>query len=188
MNSEFLDEVLDKRLLKYSQSFTGKIFSDESGEEDDLMLAFGLTQAIKAANKQYWGRELGLCWQLLVTDLFRETCSSFQGPLRIDDDEPCDLRCGSDAIDTKYRIGSGDSGTLKKFRNNAGLLKDRGHKPVLHILRNDNLHNAITACIKGGWEVFIGENCYKYIIQSTGFDMESWLKSRKNLYIPNSKS
>jgi hypothetical protein len=39
-------------------------------------------------------------------------------------DEFCDLVVGNDAIDTKYRIGSGDSGTLKKFRQYGQELQD----------------------------------------------------------------
>ncbi len=55
------------------------------------MLVFGLTQASKAENKQYWRRELGLCWQPLIVELCRQTCSDFSGPIRVGSDEICDL-------------------------------------------------------------------------------------------------
>ena len=66
-----LEVALDAILNQYSHSFAGKVFGEESDEEDDLMLVFGLTQVVKAANKQYWGRELGMCWQRLVQELCR---------------------------------------------------------------------------------------------------------------------
>ncbi|WP_293061931.1 hypothetical protein [Okeania sp. SIO2B3] len=66
MNNNQLNNSLDIILQKYSQSFASKIFIQESLEADDLMLVFGLNQEIKARNKQYWGRELGMCWERIV--------------------------------------------------------------------------------------------------------------------------
>jgi hypothetical protein len=87
---------------------------------------------------------------------------------------------GKDAIDTKYRIGSGDSGTLKKFKQYGARLTKSGYRPVLLMLRNDNLPAAITACINGGWTVLTGEESFKYIFKITGFDLKTWLQSRKS--------
>ena len=81
------------------------------------MRTFGITQLIKNENKQYWGRELGMCWQLIVTELCKTNCPNFKPAIKLGADEPCDLVLGEYAIDTKYRIGSGDSGTLKKFKH-----------------------------------------------------------------------
>ncbi|WP_094675218.1 hypothetical protein [Hydrocoleum sp. CS-953] len=75
---------------------------------DDLMLVFGLNQEIKARNKQYWGRELGMCWERIVKEICRQTCDNFNEAIRDGNDELCDFVVGLDAIDTKYRIGSGD--------------------------------------------------------------------------------
>ena len=55
--------------------------------------------------------------------------------MRFGADEPYDLTVGSQAIDAKYRIGSGDSGFNKKCKSNASLLKNEGYEPVLLILR-----------------------------------------------------
>jgi hypothetical protein len=177
-----LDNTLNAILTKYSQSFNLKIFLEESLEEDVLMQVFGLTQAIKAENKQYWGRELGMCWQLLLTAICRQIRSDFEKAPKYGKDEPCDLVIGKEAIDTKYRIGSGDSGTLKKFRQNAKVLLESGYNPVLLILRNDNLPNAINTCETSGWQLHIGDDAFNYIKTVTGFDLENWLVSRKNLY------
>jgi hypothetical protein len=46
MTQEHLDGLLDQILNQYQQAFTGRIHPEESTEEDALMLAFGLTQAI----------------------------------------------------------------------------------------------------------------------------------------------
>lgn len=46
MSQEHLDGLLEQILNQYQQSFAEKIHPEESTEEDALMLAFGLTQAI----------------------------------------------------------------------------------------------------------------------------------------------
>ena len=183
-----LDKALTSILEKYSKSFSAKLFSEESVEEDDLMLIFGLTQAVKAENKQYWGRELGLCWQRVVVEVCRQTHENFGSAIREGADEICDLTVGQDAIDTKYRIGSGDSGTLKKFKQYGERLSKSGYRPVVLILRTDNLPAAITACISGGWTVFTGEKSFEYLQQLTYFDLKAWLQSRKGYYSVSRKS
>ena len=183
MTSNYLlDKSLEAILEQYGRSFASKAFADESLEEDDLMLVFGLTQAIKAENKQYWGRELGMCWQRLITELCRQTCSNFGEAVPEGADEICDLTVEKDATDTKYRIGSGDSGTLKKFRQYAARLTKAGYRPVLLILRIDNLPAAITACVSGGWTVRTGDVSYQYLQDITGFDLKTWLQSHKGHY------
>lgn len=182
MNDNQLNHSLETILRKYSESFAAKIFSEESSEADDLMLVFGLTQEIKAENKQYWGRELGMCWERIVKEICRQTCDTFNEAIREGNDELCDFLVGLDAIDTKYRIGSGDSGTLKKFRQYAARLNNIGYNPVLLILRNDSLPQAINACSLGGWQVMSGSDTFNYINQTTGFDLKSWLQNRRNLY------
>ncbi|MEM1169092.1 MAG: hypothetical protein AAGJ08_08485 [Cyanobacteria bacterium P01_H01_bin.35] len=108
MNNNQLNNSLDIILQKYSQSFAAKILTQESSEADDLMLGFGLNQEIKAINKQYWGRELGMCWERIVKEICRQTCDNFNEAIRDGNDELCDFVVGLDAIGTKYRIGSGD--------------------------------------------------------------------------------
>lgn len=183
MSLDIVSHSLENILEQYQQSFSTKVFGEESVELDDLMLIFGLTQEIKAQNKQYWGRELGMCWQRLIVQLCQHTREDFGEPIKEGADEICDLILGNDAIDTKYRIGSGDSGTLKKFKQYSKRLQKLGYKPVLLILRNDNLPAAITACISGGWEVMQGLQAYDYIHTKTGFDLQKWLKNRKSEFI-----
>jgi hypothetical protein len=103
------------------------------------------------------------------------TCQNFQPGLRVGSDEPCDFRLGSDAVDTKYRVGSGDSGTLKKFRAYGELLSDAGYRPVLLFVRSDNLVPAISACRAGGWEVYMEDQSFAYVFENTGFDLKGWL-------------
>ena len=183
MISSEVSASLEAILKQYGESFTGKEFGGESSEVDAVMSVFGLTQDMKVANRQYWGRELGMCWQKLVTELCQATCKNFRGPIREGGDELCDLVVKGDAIDTKYRIGSGDSGTLKKFKSYGKNLTDRGLNPVLLIVRKDNLPAAITACRTGGWQVLTGEESFRYIKKVTGFDLRTWLVQRKGKYL-----
>ncbi len=182
MNHHQLNNSLEKILQKYNESFASKIFIEESLEADDLMLVFGLNQETKTRNKQYWGRELGMCWERIVKEICRRTCDSFSETIREGNDELCDFVVGLDAIDTKYRIGSGDSGTLKKFRQYATRLNNIGYHPTLLILRNDSLPQAINTCSMGGWQVISGSDTFNYINQTTGFDLKLWLQNRRNLY------
>lgn len=177
-----LDVRLDAILAQYGKSFASKQFTSGSTRDDELMLIFGLTQAIKDENSQYWGRELGMCWQLLITELCKQKCGNFKGPIRRGKDEICDLVLGKEAIDTKYRVGSGDSGTLKKFKQYGETLMKMGFTPILLFLRLDNLPAAITACVNGGWTVKTGDDSYDYLRKMTGFDLKSWLQARKNQY------
>ena len=118
-------------------------------------------------------------------ELCRQKCTSFAEGIRAGNDEICDLVIGDRAIDTKYRLGSGDSGTLKKFKEYGARLQQKGYEPIMLILREDNLPNAIAACIRGGWTVKIGEETYQYIHEATGVDLQAWLKQRKNQYAIN---
>jgi hypothetical protein len=100
--------------------------------------------------------------------------------MRIGSDEPCDFIVGNDAIDTKYRIGSGDSGTLKKLKQYGNVFTQKGLNPVLLIVREDNLPAAITACKSGGWQILQGDDSFEYIFNKTSFDLYGWLKNLKN--------
>ena len=171
-------EVRIKSIIQtYHASFATKAYGDENEDHDVLMDVFGLLPAVKRENRQYWGRELGMCWQRIVTELFRATAKTFKPAYREGADELCDLIAEGDAIDTKYRIGSGDAGTLKKFKQYGNRLKDLGLRPVLLIVRDDNLPAAIGACKVGGWNVLAGDQTFKYIKKLTGVDLKTWLKS-----------
>ena len=117
-----------------------------------------------------------MCWQSLVTETCKTYCSSFKPALKVESDEPCDLIVDGYAIDTKYRIGSGDSGTLKQFKSYGELLRNLNYKPVFLILRQDNLPAAITACQqKGTWKVYTGDDSFEFIQTISGFDLKSFL-------------
>lgn len=173
-----LEKELDALLGRYSRSFSSKIYVDENNDLDLLMQVFGITPEQKRENRQYWGRELGMCWQLLVIAICRSTRSDFSPAIRVGADEPCDLVVGNAAIDTKYRIGSGDSGTLKKFKSYGPILRGMGYEPTLLILRDDNLPAAVGACKTGSWNVIIGSDTLDYLEKLTGFDVAAYLTQR----------
>lgn len=168
---------IERILSDYSRSFAGKTYSDENNDHDPIMDIFGVSPETKRENRQYWGRELGMVWQRVVTEVFRDNHPQYGNPIRIGQDEPCDLLAGRDAIDTKYRIGSGDSGTLKKFKQYGELLRGMGHRPVFLIVREDNLPAAITACYAGGWTVLTGDRAFEYVGEQTGVDLKALFQS-----------
>ena len=63
-----LENSLNSILGQYHQSFTDKIYSEENNEADLLMDIFAITPELKRENRQYWGRELGMCWQRIVVE------------------------------------------------------------------------------------------------------------------------
>lgn len=171
---------LEEIITAYEESFTEKVYSDENNDSDILMNVFGLTPELKRENRQYWGRELGMCWQRLVCSIFQTSRDDYGDALRFDADEPCDLVVGEYAIDTKYRIGSGDSGTLKKFKTYGVKLREEGYKPLFLIVRDDNLPAAITACNKGTWQVKTADESFDFIKQESGFDIKDYLIQKAN--------
>ena len=182
MTENSTERYIDNILSEYKNSFTHKVYGAENNDPDILMNVFGITPKLKRENRQYWGRELGMCWQRIVTGVFQSTRDDFDPALKIGQDEPCDLIVGTYGIDTKYRIGSGDSGTLKKFKQYGRLLKDMKYQPTLLIIREDNLPAAIKACEVGGWDIFIGDETFNFILEQTGFDLWSYLQGKALSY------
>ncbi len=171
----------DIRIVKpiiehYYSSFSQKTYGQENNDYDFLMKLYNISPDLKRENRQYWGRELGMLWQLLVTAIVKEHCpAEYKPALKFGADEPCDLILGNDAIDTKYRVGSGDSGTLKKFKQYGALLQENGYRPVFLMVREDNLPAAITACINGGWSIYTGNDALQYLKDKTGVDIKKLL-------------
>jgi hypothetical protein len=170
---------LDKILKKYQHYFIQKAYSEENNDHDILMDVFSLSSKVKQENKQYWGRELGMCWQLLIVEICKTFCANFKPAFKIGKDEPCDLVVDKYAIDTKYRIGSGDSGLHKKYKAYGQILRQEGCEPILLILREDNLPAAIKACEVGTWKIYTGEESFNFIKKISNFDLKQFLIERK---------
>jgi hypothetical protein len=97
--------------------------------------------------------------------------------------KPGDLVVDCQAMDLKYRIGSGDSGTLKNLRNNGPLLASMGYRPVMIILREDNLPTAISAIRAGGWDVIVGRQALMFIREYSGFCIHEYLISNRGRFL-----
>ena len=167
-------------LFDYKKSFSRREDSKDTSEEDVLMKIFDITNEMKSQNKQYWGRELGMIWQKIIIETFKIAAPDiFKPTQRIGHDEPYDLQIENFAIDTKYRIGSGDAGTLKKFKQYGELLKNMGFVPMILLLRTDSLPAAITACKNGGWIVLEGDYSFHFIEDKTGINLKDILKKQK---------
>lgn len=178
-----LEESLSAILLQYQTSFNNKVFANETDEYDLLMNVFSLTPKIKRKYGQYWGTQLGRCWQKIITEICKNSCQDFQPVLKIKDvGELCDLRVGKYAIDTQYRIGSGDKGTHDKFRYYGNLLTEMGYTPTILILRNDNLPDAINACKGGQWQVFTEQDSMDFIQRISGVDVKTFLENQAGKY------
>ena len=68
-----LQSALDEILSAYQKGFSEKVYSDENDDHDLLMDVYGITPLLKRENRQYWGRELGMCWQRLVVEVCKQT-------------------------------------------------------------------------------------------------------------------
>lgn len=185
--SELLMSKFEDKFTKLTESYQINFNNKENIDVDEyvdvLMEIFGISPALKHENRQYWGRELGMYWQKLVIAVFQIYASSlFKPAKRYGQDEPYDLQVGNYVIDTKYRVGSGDSGTLKKFKAYGEKLKEEGFTPVFLILRTDSLMQAINSIRSGGWIIYTGNDAFKFIHDNSGFDLLTYLEKCKNNY------
>ena len=176
-----INNKLKEIISSYQSSFSMKQYAEENNDIDLLMDLYNITPEIKRENRQYWGRELGMLFELLCTEIFRSS-PYFKPKERMGNDSPYDFIYKNMAIDTKYRIGSGDAGTLKKFRQYARDLKALGYIPVILLLRNDSLPAAITACINGGWIIYKGDECLNFIKENTNFNLKEFLINNKEKF------
>lgn len=160
-----MNEAIQAIIERYYTSFTNKSYAEENSDSDILMNMFGITQKLKQENKQYWGRELGMIWEQITKEIFQNNNPDFRlpAPNAFGADKPVDYFIGNMAVDTKYRIGSGDAGTLKKFVHYGEVLQEHGFQPVFLILRTDNLQAALTAASRGGWAIYTGEESINFI-------------------------
>jgi hypothetical protein len=78
-----LDTKLKDVLRAYRDSFSIKTYGDENDDLDPLMDVFGITPDRKRENRQYWGRELGMCWQLLVTNVLSHYCKEYTPAIKV---------------------------------------------------------------------------------------------------------
>jgi hypothetical protein len=84
--------------------------------------------------------------------------------------------------DLQDRIGSGYSGTLKNFCNNGPLLKSMCYRPVMLILRDDNLPAVISAMRKSGWDVIVGEDLLDFIRKARGLRIHECLEQSRKIF------
>jgi hypothetical protein len=181
MDKKKTETSLDNILQDYQESFSSKEYPDENNEIDILMEIFDISPETKRQNRQYWGRELSTCWRKLVIEICHH-CSDYKSAVNLGKDELYHLVIGEYAVCTKYRIGSGDAGTLKKFKADADKIIKLGFKPLLLILRNDNLNSALLACASGGWKIITGKNALDFIKDVSEFDLESFIITRKGKF------
>lgn len=180
MSSDYLLKNIRGILKEYQESFLNRQAKDDVSNIDILMRIFNITDEMKSQNKQYWGRELGMIWQKIIVETFKTAAPQIFKPThKIGQDEPYDLQIENFAIDTKYRIGSGDAGTLKKFKQYGSLLKSMGFTPLILLLRTDSLPAAITACKNGGWIILEWDASFDFIKEKAGVDLKKILENQK---------
>jgi hypothetical protein len=165
-------------LNEYQSKFQNKVQPNTNSSTDILMDCFNLSDIKKQENKQYWNRELGACWQKIVCAAFKDHKGYQSSPKT--GKAPYDLIVDQYAIDTKYRIGSGDSGTIRKIRLYGDMMKELNHEPILLILRTDNLKGTINAL--KNWTILTGEESFEFIQRLSGVDVEKYLKDNKGAF------
>lgn len=180
MNLEAQNQGIDDILGRFARKFREKEFSEEDASSDLLMDLLGVCPEKKVLHKQYFSRELGGCWEGLLKEARKKGASEvpYFFPRHGDPDWPCDIVSGTDCIDAKYRVGSGDNGTKKNLIANAREIGVSGHRPVLLIFRDDNRQSSLKPLEAGGWTTFIGDEAFEYVLQNFGFDLKGALESK----------
>jgi hypothetical protein len=171
------EQQLRQILLSYQTSFSSQQTTADTRDPDILMKLFGVTSDTQKENRQFWGRHLGVCWEKLVTTLFKSTVPNVQGGYRQGRKTLCDLIAGTNAIDTKYRIATSQPAVRAELQRHGGILQAAGYNPVLLVLREDNLRDATQQCEKGGWRIYAGAAAFEFINAETGTDLYQWLTS-----------
>ncbi len=69
-----LETALLETLSNYRNSFKEHETIEGNTDSDLLMEVFDITAEMKMENKQYWGRELGMCWQRIVRAVISHHC------------------------------------------------------------------------------------------------------------------
>lgn len=171
-------------ISKYQKNFKEKVFREVNSDTDILMDLFDITTKQKQENMQYWNRELGAIWELITKELFK-TYQGFREAQfgEFGNDSPVDYFIDKMAIDAKYRIGSGDSGTLKKFKQYGEMLCSKGYTPIFLILRSDNLDSAIAAARSGGWTILTYKESFNFILKYSEVDIVKELARIKIEYL-----
>lgn len=174
-----LTKGLDATLSRYRSSFADKVFEEKIAKSDPLMEVFGLTPEEKSKNPQYWGRELGKMWELLVLDICLHHTISATRPSDGDERQPCDVVVDGIGLETKYRSGSGDTNFQKKIRSSGKVLAETGLQPILLFFRDDNLPQVLGTARRSGWLFYQGEQTFDFIRDRFAFDIAAYLRSRK---------
>nr|WP_250807483.1 hypothetical protein [Neorhizobium tomejilense] len=173
-----IENQLEGILGKCRDAFAARKFEDLESSTDLLMQSLSVTPSMKAANRQYWGRELGIAWENLLKVIWKTADGDCHFPMSGDPDHPCDIVGSRFAVDAKYRVGSGDSGTLQKLRRNGATLRESGKEPILLVFRDDSLRSSLAAAKAGGWTVKHGEETLRFVKEELGFDLRSFLSKQ----------
>lgn len=67
---------------------------------------------------------------------------------------------------------------MDKLSRNAAWLKSVGLAPIMLILREDNLPQAVARMKSAGWNVLTAVRSFEFIRQHGDFDLEAWLIER----------
>lgn len=177
------DEPLRAILKTYRDNFANKSFGKaESDTSDILMDVFGINADTKRENRQYWGRELGTCWERLVKAVFTATIPDVLPGYKLGKKEICDLVAEPHAIDMKYRLATSQPAVRDELERHAEWLVAANYVPVLLVLRDDNLPAAVRRCETGGWTVHTGAAAFDFIKGRTHIDLNAWLTKLGDAY------
>ena len=176
-----LVDIYNEVFAKQEQLFQAKEHDNSLPEEDVLMKRFEITSLDKLTNKQYYNRELGKVFETLCKKTFRhkhnDRCKDApivkkKGGRTY---EPFDLIFDNYAIDFKYRLGSGDSGTLNRLRKSVLWALEKGYEPVYLILREDNLDPVLKALQRLGARIIQGEDTFRFIEEESGVNLREYI-------------
>lgn len=174
-----ITQKLDAIMAHSRERALDKHFAADDATTDLLMEAYALDPKTRHQHMQFWGQRLGLCWEGLVDTVFSTLRPDAHGDrIHYGRGELCDMVFGDDAIDTKYRIGSGDGATIRKFCRYGDMLREDGYRPVMLILRTDSLDQSIHRCAHH-WEIYQGDAAFDYIHEHTDYDLRTYLHLRK---------
>ncbi len=57
-----------------------------------------------------------------------------------------------------------------------------GYEPIILLLRNDNLPQAIHACKKGNWTIYTGDQSFDFVKSISNFNLKNFLTEYSGKY------
>lgn len=150
---------------------------------DALASLVGFNDKMREQDAGGFGASLGrLLESLILTVLDASNSHTIEKPL-LNGTDKIDFIYGDMAIDIKYSIGTRSQGFLLEMKSALDMITSAGLEPVFCVYSLDSNGPILDRLETMGWTIIKGDEVFSFIEQISGFDLKSYLASRKGCFI-----